>query len=76
MYTSGLAYNDLRVNGAPASDGVLDPGFTRYSHTVLYTTHDVTALLRQGENVVATELGSGQFDDAARTWDWGCRRRR
>jgi alpha-L-rhamnosidase len=71
IYTSGLAYNDLRVNGSAASDRVLDPGFTRYSKTVLYTTHDVTPLIRQGENVVATELGSGQFDDQARTWDWG-----
>jgi alpha-L-rhamnosidase len=71
VYTSGLAYNELRINGSPASDRVLDPGFTRYSETVLYTTHDVTALLQQGENVVATELGSGQFDNAARTWDWG-----
>jgi len=71
IYTSGLAYNDLRVNGDAASDRVLDPGFTRYSKTVLYTTHDVTALIKQGENVVATELGSGQFDDEARTWDWG-----
>jgi alpha-L-rhamnosidase len=51
VYTSGLAYNDLRVNGAPASERVLDPGFTRYSETVLYTTHDVTSLVRQGENV-------------------------
>ena len=71
IYTSGLAYNDLRVNGSAASDRVLDPGFTRYDKTVLYTTHDVTSLIRQGENVVATELGSGQFDDQARTWDWG-----
>ena len=71
IYTSGLAYNDLRVNGSAASERVLDPGFTRYDKTVLYTTHDVTSLIRQGENVVATELGSGQFDDQARTWDWG-----
>ena len=71
IYASGLAYNDLRVNGAPASERVLDPGFTRYDRTVLYTTHDVTALVRPGENVVATELGAGQFDNAARTWDWG-----
>ena len=27
--------------------------------------------VRQGENVIAAELGSGHFDDAARTWDWG-----
>jgi alpha-L-rhamnosidase len=71
VYSSGLAYNLLTVNGAAASDSVLDPGFTNYSKTVLYTTLDVTKLLQQGENVVAAELGSGHFDDATRTWDWG-----
>ena len=71
VYASGLAYDALRVNGSAVSDSVLDPGFTDYSQTVLYTTHDVTALLRQGENVIASVLGSGHFDDATRTWDWG-----
>jgi alpha-L-rhamnosidase len=71
LYSSGLAYSLLTVNGAAVGDSVLDPGFTNYSKTVLYTTQDVTALLHPGENVIATELGSGHFDDATRTWDWG-----
>lgn len=71
VYSSGLAYNHLAINGRAASDSLLDPSFTDYSRTVLYTTQDVTALLRQGENVIASELGSGHFDDATRTWDWG-----
>jgi alpha-L-rhamnosidase len=71
VYSSGLAYNLLTLNGEPVSESLLDPAFTNYSKTVLYTTHDVTRLLRQGENVIATELGSGHFDDATRTWDWG-----
>jgi len=71
VYSSGLAYNALTLNGTPTSDSVLDPAFTDYSKTVLYTVHDVTALLREGENVIATTLGSGHFDDATRTWDWG-----
>ena len=71
VYSSGLAYNRLTINGKPASASVLDPGFTDYSRTVLYTTEDVTALVRRGENVIATELGSGRYDDAVRTWDWG-----
>ena len=71
VYTSGLAYNDLTINGRAVSSSVLDPGFTNYSRTVLYTIHDVTALLRPGENVVAAELGSGQYDSSTRTWDWG-----
>lgn len=71
VYTTGLGYNELTINGHRVSDSVLDPGFTDYSRTVLYTTHDVTDLLRRGENVVATTLGSGQFDSSTRTWDWG-----
>jgi len=71
LYSSGLAYQALALNGQPVSDAVLDPGFTDYSRTVLYTTHDATALLRPGENVLAAELGSGHFDDAVKTWDWG-----
>lgn len=39
LYASGLAYHDLRVNGRPASESVLDPGFTDYGKTPL----DVTA---------------------------------
>ena len=70
VYSSGLAYNHLTVNGEPVSDSVLDPGFTDYSRTVLYTTQDVTALVRQGVNVIASQLGSGHYDDATRTWDW------
>jgi alpha-L-rhamnosidase len=74
VYASGLAYDDLTVNGTAVSTSVLDPGFTDYSRTVLYTTHDVTALLHAGENVIAAELGSGHYDDATRTWDWGWER--
>ncbi|MBV9926774.1 MAG: family 78 glycoside hydrolase catalytic domain [Acidobacteria bacterium] len=74
VYSSGLAYNHLTLNGRAASEAVLDPSFTDYGKTVLYTTQDVTALLHQGENVIASELGSGHYDDAARTWDWGWER--
>jgi alpha-L-rhamnosidase len=71
LYSSGLAYLALELNGASVSDRVLDPGFTDYSKTVLYTTDDVTRMLVRGENVLAAELGSGQFDSSTRTWDWG-----
>jgi alpha-L-rhamnosidase len=71
LYASGLAYADLALNGRPTSARQLEPGFTNYAKTVLYTTDDVTGLLQPGENVVSVVLGSGHFDDAARTWDWG-----
>ncbi len=71
VYASGLGYAHLAINGAMVSDTLLEPAFTDYSKTVLYVTYDVTRLLRAGENVLAAELGSGQYDSAARTWDWG-----
>jgi alpha-L-rhamnosidase len=71
IYSSGLAYAALTLNGVPVSDRVLDPGFTDYSKTVLYTTDDVTSMVARGANVLAVELGSGQFDSSTRTWDWG-----
>jgi alpha-L-rhamnosidase len=71
IYSSGLGYGALTLNGAPVSDRVLDPGLTDYSKTVLYATDDVTRMVKRGENVLAVELGSGQFDSSTRTWDWG-----
>src|SRR5262249_16886182 len=31
VYASGLAYNDLSINGRRASENVLNPGFTNYN---------------------------------------------
>jgi alpha-L-rhamnosidase len=71
LYASGLGYADLRVNGAAVTDAVLDPGFTAYDHTVLYGTHDVTALLAAGDNVVGVELGRGFFGlTSPNVWRW------
>ena len=68
--SAGLAYNNITLNGTRTSDRVLAPGFTRYSKTVEYTTDDVTGLVRTGENVLATRLGSGQYDNETTSNDW------
>ena len=42
------AWNDMSLNGTKTSERTfLDPGFTSYDKTVLYTTDDVTGLIRQ-----------------------------
>jgi alpha-L-rhamnosidase len=71
LYATGLAYADIAVNGRATAARALEPAFTNYAKTVLYTTDDVTSLLRTGDNVLSAVLGSGHYDDAARTWDWG-----
>jgi len=53
-YVSGLGYYELRINGARVGDQVLDPGWTTYSRRVLYSTYDVTSLLRRGRNALGT----------------------
>ncbi len=75
VYSSGLAYNDMTLNGAVPDNRRLDPGWTNYSDTDLYTTQDVTSLIRQSaasttSNVIATQLGSGQFDEHSTNGDW------
>ena len=47
------------VNGVRVGDEVLAPGWTAYRERLRYRTHDVTALLREGENAVAAMLGNG-----------------
>ncbi|MBP2477522.1 alpha-L-rhamnosidase [Crossiella equi] len=71
LYVSGLAYQETHVNGRRVSDAVLDPGFTGYDRTVFYTVHDITDLLRQGDNTVGVALGRGFWGmTTVNVWDW------
>jgi hypothetical protein len=58
---SGLGHHNFSINGQPASPNVLDPGWTNYHRTVQYVAHDLTAKLKQGENVVGAHLGNGFY---------------
>ncbi len=62
LYAAGLGYYELRLNGEKVSDHLLDPAWTSFGERVPYTTHDVTALLREGSNVLGSMLGNGWFN--------------
>jgi alpha-L-rhamnosidase len=62
LYVSGLGYYEAYLNGKQVGDQVLDPGFTKYSKTVLYSVYNVTTMLHKGENLAAVSLGSGWWD--------------
>ena len=72
LYISAAAYYKLYLNGEVPDDIKLDPGYTHYDKRNLYTTYDVTKFLRKGENVVATVLGNGFYNEIApvATWDF------
>ena len=74
VYVSGLGYYELSINGSKVSDHVLDPAPTNYTNDtsysvrerVLYVTHDVTNLLRTGDNAIGVMLGNGWYSADAK----------
>ncbi|PNS16185.1 hypothetical protein CAC42_1948 [Sphaceloma murrayae] len=61
VYSSAYGVYEIYVNGAPASDELMAPGWTSYAHRINYRTYDVGSLLREGENVIAIEAGEGWY---------------
>jgi alpha-L-rhamnosidase len=62
LYISGLGYYEAYLNGKKISDRLLDPGFTTFKKEVFYVTHDVTADVRNGKNVLGVMLGNGWWN--------------
>lgn len=60
-YISGLGHYELRLNGAKVGERELEPGWTDYDKTVLYSVYDLTSNVRQGENAVGVLLGNGFY---------------
>jgi alpha-L-rhamnosidase len=61
IYIVGLGHYELYINGKSIGDQVLAEAPTDYTQSVLYNTFDVTADIKQGENVIGTILGNGRF---------------
>lgn len=59
---SGLGHFELTVNGKPVTASVLNPGWTAYDRTALYTTYEVEGLLKPGANMLGVMLGGGMYD--------------
>ncbi len=62
LYIAGLGYYEAYVNGRRVGDQVLDPGWTTYRKQVLYSVHDVTTLVKKGNNTAAVMLGNGWWN--------------
>ena len=58
--TGGLF--ELYMNGERVGNHRLDPMYTRFDRRTLYVTHDVTKMVRNGENVVGVMLGNGWYN--------------
>lgn len=61
LYLCGLGHGLAWINGEPVNPAELTPAATDYDRRLLYTTYDVTPLLRRGTNAVGIALGRGFF---------------
>jgi len=61
LYVASPGGCTLRLNGSVLGGSVLDPGKTVFAKRVAYRVLDVAAQLAAGENVLATELGTGWY---------------
>lgn len=63
VYIASAGYHELFINGERVGTNYLDPGYTHFDKRILYVTHDVTSLLKQGDNAVAAVLGNGWYNE-------------
>lgn len=61
LYASARGVYQVNINGQAVGDAKLAPGWTDYSKRIMYQTYDVTALVKQGANVVSALLGDGWY---------------
>ena len=71
LFLAAGGYANVSLNGEPASDDVLSPGFTDYDDTVQYVATDLTDRLKPGVNALGMELGRGFYGmTGGNVWRW------
>jgi len=62
LYITGVGYYEATINSVRVGDHLLDPGWTNFSKRVLYSTYNVTDLIKNGENSMGVTLGNGWYN--------------
>lgn len=61
LFATACGVFECEVNGQPAGDHVLSPGWTSYRHRHRLLRHDITNLLAPGENVIGITVAEGWY---------------
>jgi alpha-L-rhamnosidase len=61
LYATAHGVFEIEINGQRVGDEALAPGYTDYHERLVYSTFDVTPLIRPGENVIGVRLADGWF---------------
>ncbi|TFK37505.1 bacterial alpha-L-rhamnosidase-domain-containing protein [Crucibulum laeve] len=71
LYYAAGGYASITINGSPASDRVLSPGFTKYDTELQYVGLDVASKLISGSNAIGIELGRSHYGvTQGNVWNW------
>ncbi len=62
LYIAGLGYYTASINGERVGDRMLDVALTQYAKQVMYSTYDVTGIIRKGRNAIGVSLGNGWYN--------------
>ncbi|MEP6757262.1 MAG: family 78 glycoside hydrolase catalytic domain [Chthonomonadales bacterium] len=61
LYATARGAYEFHINGARVGDAILAPGWTDFRKRILYQAHDVTKLVKQGDNALAATVGDGWY---------------
>ncbi|KXJ91614.1 bacterial alpha-L-rhamnosidase-domain-containing protein [Microdochium bolleyi] len=61
LYITGLGIFEAEINGYPVSEDLLAPGYTSYQFRHVYSTYDVTSLLRERSNAIGVIVAQGWY---------------
>lgn len=59
LYVTALGVYQVEINGRRVGDEELAPGWTSYRRRLRFASHDVTELLRAGDNAIGAIVGDG-----------------
>ena len=68
LRATALGVYFAKVNGVRVGDGYLAPGWTSYNKTLQVQEYDITALVKDGENVLTLTVGEGWYCGSL-TWE-------
>ena len=68
LYITACGLYEACLNGSRVGDFVLAPGHTDYRRRIQYQTYDVTALVRDGENLLTVTLADGWYRGSCGAW--------
>lgn len=63
LFHTALGVAEPELNGARVDDDVLAPGWTSYRDRLVHETVDVTALVREGENVLGATIAGAWYTE-------------